>query len=338
MIIVTGGSGLLGAHFLFELSKNHKQVVGLKRVHSKVDWIKQFFKYRAPDQYQELWSRIVWREADMLNEHELESALQDATLVFHCAATVEFSPKNPNALIRNNVDGTANIVNTLLQLPQSVKLVHVSSIAALGKPETGNTITVHTEWKADTEHSAYSISKYYSELESWRAYHEGLQVLTVLPGLIVGIGDKQSPSMAPFNLIANKQRYVSKGIVGLVSASDVVNQTLFLLDQPDAWGKRFVMVAENWSYKKFLSEIAHAMEASPQFKLISKKWLKRLAWLERVAHWITGKPRRLTPATINALTNVFDYDGQAVISYTNRPYEPIAESINRVAQWYKQVD
>lgn len=336
MVAVTGASGMLGAHFVFELTSKYNKVVALKRVSSKIDWVKRLFVFLDEENGADRWEKIEWRDADLTDVFSLADALQDATEVYHCAALVDLVTKSQQTIISNNVQGTANLIDVLVDLQQNVKLLNVSSIAALGKPETGNTITVTTEWKEDEEQSAYAISKYYSELEAWRGANEGLSVISVLPGLIIGSGLKYSPSMLPFNRILKGKRHISTGKVGLVSVNDVVKQSIALMQIEEAIGNRFVLVADNWSYKQWFDCMAKAMKCNVVFKLLSKKQLVRLSLLERVLCLFKGTARKLKKSTINALTSNNEYDGSQVIALTNSNYCSIKGQVEKVAAWIKQ--
>lgn len=335
MIAVTGASGMLGAHFIFELTKKHNKVVALKRDQSNITWIKSLFVFLDKENGLARWNKVVWRDADLNDVFSLTDALHDATTVYHCAAVVDFVRKRKAVIIESNVQGTANLVDALIELPQEVKLLHVSSIAALGKPETGNTVTATTEWKEDEEQSAYAVSKYYSELEAWRGANEGLKVISVLPGLILGCGHKKAPSMAPFIHVKKGKKRISDGTVGLVPITDVVNQSIALIQNEEAIGKRYVLVADNWSFKQWFQVIAEAMQQAIVFRVLSRKKLQQISLLERFYCLFTGKPRKLKASTINALTNTNEYDGSEVVEVTDIKYTSIQKQIKEIVEWQK---
>jgi dihydroflavonol-4-reductase len=335
MIAVTGASGMLGAHFIFELAKTETKIIALKREQSNIAWIKPMFDFLDPNQSDLLWNKIEWRDADLNNIFSLSDALNDATVIYHCAAAVDLIKKSKDDIIVNNVQGTANLVDALIDLPHHVKLLHVSSIAALGKPEAGNTVTISTEWKEDDEQSPYAFSKYYSELEAWRGFNEGLSVISVLPGVIIGIGADSAPSMAPFKRVAQGKNKITDGKVGLVSIEDVVKQSIALMNIEEAIGKRYVLVADNWTFKHWFEVIAEAMGSQIQFIVLSKKKLNTLAFWERIICLFTWKSRKLKKSTINSLTGKNEYDGNGVVETTNLPYEGIENQINKVIAWQK---
>jgi hypothetical protein len=80
-------------------------------------------------------------------------------------------------MMRTNVGGTANIVNVCLE--KNIPLCHVSSIAALGRSNSDAPINENDIWQTAARRSAYSFSKYKSEMEVWRGIAEGLQAVIV---------------------------------------------------------------------------------------------------------------------------------------------------------------
>jgi hypothetical protein len=94
-----------------------------------------------------------------------EAFSEDIDAVFHCAAMVSFKRKDRNAMMENNIQGTANVVNTCLKLGIA-NLIHVSSVAALSRKEGSDVITADSEWEESKYNTDYAKSKYYAELES----------------------------------------------------------------------------------------------------------------------------------------------------------------------------
>jgi dihydroflavonol-4-reductase len=186
MILVTGGTGLVGSHLLYDLVKSGASVRALKRAGSDLKGVLKTFSFysQVPE---ELFSRIQWVEGDIEDMASLEDAMEGADKVYHCAAIVSFLPQDRSAMLRVNVEGTANVVNACLQ-KQVSKLCHVSSIASLGRNSTSDLVNEETHWKTSPQNSWYAISKYGAEREVWRGAEEGLKVVVVNPSVILGPG------------------------------------------------------------------------------------------------------------------------------------------------------
>ena len=174
MILVTGGTGLLGAHLLYKLVTQGKVVRAIYRDASKFEIVKEVFSYYSENP-NIVFDKIDWIQAEITDVPALEVAFQKVTHVYHCAADLSFNPKNYNESRQVNVIGTANIVNLCLS-NEVAKLCHVSSIATLGE-DLKKPITEETRWNPENNtQNIYAITKYDAELEVWRGVQEGLDV------------------------------------------------------------------------------------------------------------------------------------------------------------------
>src|ERR1700712_4560334 len=152
MILVTGATGFLGSEVAKQLAGNGELIVCIKRSASII-----------PPMLQPYGQQIKWVDADVLDIFALEDAMQGVTQVYHCAAIVSFNPADNRAMIKTNVEGTANVVNACIQ--NNARLVHVSSVAALGEAKPGQLINENNHLE-DTLHSdGYALSKYEGEME-----------------------------------------------------------------------------------------------------------------------------------------------------------------------------
>ena len=164
MILVTGGTGMLGAHVIEALYKQ-----GLR--------VRAIYRSQIPTT---LAHAAEWFKADILDVIALEEAMEDITHVYHCAGYVSFNAKDKSELYQINVEGTANIVNACLDA-HIKKLVHVSSVAALGRIRPGQMINESMNWTEETSNSEYGKTKYLGEVEVWRGIGEGLNAVIIKP-------------------------------------------------------------------------------------------------------------------------------------------------------------
>ena len=163
MILVTGGTGLIGSHLLYYLVNKGERVRALRRKGSRTEEVKKVFSYYS-EHAEELFSKIVWAEGDLLDQFSLEDAMKGVVHVYHCAAKVSMGHETREEILRNNVDGTANLLAAAMN-ENILKFCHVSSSAALGITRNGSEITEETPWNEHTGFSAYALSKYLSEKE-----------------------------------------------------------------------------------------------------------------------------------------------------------------------------
>ncbi|RED44774.1 NAD-dependent epimerase/dehydratase family protein [Seonamhaeicola aphaedonensis] len=331
MILVTGGTGLVGAHLLYKLVNNHKKVKAIYRNEHKLDNVKNVFSCYTED-FESQYNKIDWIKADILDIPALSEAFKGIHYVYHCAAFVSFEPNKYRLLRRINIEGTANIVN--LCCSQNIKkLCYVSSIAALGQNINNKPIDENTVWNPEADNHVYGITKYGAEMEVWRAAQEGLNVVIVNPGVILGSGIWRYGSGSLFKRAAKGFKYFTSGSVGLISVEDVVNIMVQLIES-NITNQRFVLVAETLSYREFLEALAESVKGKPPKKQASLFFLKiawRLDWLKSK---LTGKKRVLTKHIARALSTKKHYNSNKVKTILNYSFSPIEKTIKDIGAIY----
>jgi nucleoside-diphosphate-sugar epimerase len=133
LILVTGGTGLVGSHLLFDLCKSGERMRAIKRSNSTIENVKKVFAYYTPNAL-EHFKNIEWVDADLLDVYSLMDAMEGVNQVYHCAAMVSFEAKHEEEMMNINAEGTANMVNAALAKGIK-KFCHVSSVATIGVPE-----------------------------------------------------------------------------------------------------------------------------------------------------------------------------------------------------------
>jgi len=329
MILVTGGTGLVGSHLLYELVKNHQKVRAIYRNKAKIEAVKKVFSYFT-EEVNILFNKIEWIEADILNIPQLTEAFTGITKVYHCAAFISFDVKDYYALRKTNIEGTANIVN--LSIANNIeKLCYVSSIATLGNKEDGSLIDEDSFWNPEADNSVYSITKNGAEMEVWRGTQEGLDAVIVNPGIILGAGFWHSGSGLLFKKVNNKLSYYTTGTTGYVDVKDVV-QCMVQLMTSSIVNQRFIVVAKNLSFKQCTEIIAKHLHVKPPKKqatplILAVAW--RADWLKS---FFTGKPRMLTKQNASSALSITNYNNQKIKEALDFNFTPIEKSIENISK------
>lgn len=335
MILVTGGTGLVGAHLLAHLAQTETRIRAIYRTTEKLEAVKNVFGYYFED-VMSYFDKIEWLKADVTDVPSLEKVFPDITHVYHIAALITFDPKLFEKLRKVNIEGTANMVN--LSIAYGVKkFCFVSSIAAIGENiDPSIPITEETHWNAEADNSVYAISKYGSEMEVWRGSQEGLDMVIVNPAIILGAGFwRGGGSGSLFRQIDKGLKYYTKGILSYVDVLDVVSVMIQLMNS-NIKNERFILVAENWTVEKFSKTTAKALNVKPPQKEASS-FLLGIAW--RMDWWrqfFTGKHRRLTRVTSKSIQSQTFYDSSKIQEQLNFTFTPMEETIERVSKRYKE--
>jgi dihydroflavonol-4-reductase len=326
LILVTGGTGLVGSHLLYELCKAGEHVRVLTRNTSNIPNIRKVFSYYTPDP-ESLLKKIQWHDADLLDVYSLADAMEGITEVYHCAAMVSFEPSHEAEMMRINIEGTSNMVNAALE--KSIrKFCHVSSIATLGRTINEGLTSEETTWKSAPENSNYSISKYGAEREVWRASEEGLNVIIVNPSLIVGPGNWQQSSSNMFSKGYKGIRFYSSGANGFVDVRDVVSLMVRLM-KSDIINQRFLINSENATFRYFFDLIHKGFDKSkPSIK--AGKFLSSFAWrAEKFRSILTGSTPLITVETARSAHRVSRFSNEKILkTFPDYKFIPLEKSIN----------
>ncbi|OBQ57291.1 NAD-dependent epimerase/dehydratase family protein [Tamlana sp. s12] len=331
MILVTGGTGLVGAHLLYRLTSEGKKVRAIYRSKKSLKHTKNVFSCYTENP-EALFNTIDWVKADILDIPDLTEAFKDITLVYHCAALVAFEPNKYYKLRKTNIEGTANLVN--LSLSHAIKkLCYVSSIATIGDTLNQSPITEDSIWNPEEDHNDYAITKYGAEMEVWRGTQEGLDAIIVNPGVILGPGIWKNGTGSLFKKASKGINYYTSGTIALVDVEDVVS-VMISLTNSDIKNERYILVAENWHYKKFITALSEAVQSNPPKKLASRKLLSfawRMDWLK---HKLTGQKRQLTKHLAKTLDTEKNYSSAKIKTALNYKFKAVDTSIVKIGQHY----
>ncbi len=312
-ILVTGATGLVGKHLIRRIGAS-KNVIALSRSGADVEGAKGV-------------------ACDILDVALLEEVMQGVEKVYHCAAIVSFHKEQQEEIYRINVDGTANVVNACIDAGVK-KLVYVSSVAALGEPVAGETVTEKNVYAG--KGSFYGKTKYLAEMETWRGFAEGLDIVAVNPSIILGASDWTSGSTQLFKNVYEEFPYYTEGIHGYVDVHDVAEAMVQMMES-DISGEKFILNSENISFKELFTLMANAFGK----KVPSKKatpLMSEIVWrLSYLSAKLKGKKSLLTKETARSAQTTVFYDNSKILkALPDFTFTPLSETIERIAGELKE--
>ncbi len=315
MVFVTGGTGLIGSYLIKALVQAGVPVRALCR-----------HPYQGNVLTPEIADQVQWVEGDILDIVALEEAMNGVEQVYHCAAVVSFSPGKAEELYKINIEGTANVVNTALEAGVR-KMVHVSSVAALGRLRTDSMIDETMSWSEESGNSVYAKSKYYSEMEVWRGMSEGLETVIVNPTIVLGAGDWERSSAELFKTAYDEFGWYSEGVSGFVDVRDVASAMIRLMNS-EIHGKRFILNADNWTYQQLFSEMARGFSRRIPHKKVTP-FLAEMVWrMEKIKSIFTGKDPMVTKETARTAQTINRFDNHKIKeALEGFSFIPLEESI-----------
>jgi dihydroflavonol-4-reductase len=298
-VLVTGGTSFLGAYILKNLIEKGFTVRATRRSAA--------LPFFIPSGILE---KVEWVDADVLDVVSLEDALDGVWAVIHAAAIVSFDRKDRDKMYQVNVEGTANVVNCAVE--SGVKrLIHVSSVAALGRTSRKEMVTEEKKWEDNSSNTHYAISKHHAEMHVYRGFAEGLEGVVINPSTILGYGNWHQSSCAIFKNAYKGFNWYTKGINGFVGVEDVAEATVQLLES-DISQERYILNAENWPFQKLFNTIADNF-GKPRPAREATKAMGELAWrMESMKAMLTGSKPLLTRETAKVAQSQTSFDNSAL--------------------------
>lgn len=323
-VLVTGGTGFLGAYIIKSLVEKGHRVRALKRRSALPFFIDK-----------NILDKVEWVEGDILDPVSLEEAMNEMDAIVHSAALVSFAKEDRKRMYQVNVDGTANVVNCAIE--KGIKrILHVSSIAALGRTTKTEMINEEKKWEDSSNNTHYALSKHASEMHVWRGFAEGLEGVIINPSTILGYGDWNQSSCAIFKNAYREFPWYTKGINGFVGVEDVaetVSQLLFSrLSQ-----ERYIVCSENWSFRQLFETIAIHFNKKPPSKEATKT-LGEIAWrLEKIKSLVTGKKALLSRETAKIAHSKTSFDHRKILGVLpGFRFTPLEKVIKNSCEKYEE--
>lgn len=333
MNFVTGGTGLVGARLLFNLTLAGERVRAMKRADSDLNFVLSTFRFNHPEG-ENLFNKIEWVDGDLLDVIQLEELVKDCSHVYHAAAMVSFQKKDERRLMQTNIDGTTNLINASLG-NGVVKFCFVSSIAAFGREPGRGKITEESQWKQTPYNSNYAISKYGAEREVWRGSEEGLDVIIVNPSVIIGPCPLNKSTGVLFRSVLHGLPFYTLGTNGFVDVRDVSGAMVQLM-KSEIKNERFILNGENLVFRDFFNLIANALNKKPPH-LYARKWMSAIAWrLIAVKSLFSSTVPAITKESVSTAHMDSNYSSEKIKNKLGFEFIPIAESVGHVAEYLRR--
>ena len=321
-VLLTGASGFLGSYMLRLLLKKGYDVRAVRRKDSSMAILNDVI------------DAVEWMEGDITDLSFLEEAVQGIDYVYHAAAAVSFNSKDKDKMMFVNGTGTENIVNVCLDNGVK-KLLHVSSIAALGRKENITKIDENAQWENSPLNSDYAISKFKAECEVWRGIQEGLNAVIINPTLIMGAGYWHLGTCKMFKQADKGLKFYPKGGNGFVDVRDVAEVSVKLMES-EISGERFIVNSDNYLFKDAFSMMAKALGRKARF-IKAPDWSIELMWrADNIKSTLLGVEPLITKELARGLQTFFQYDNTKLLKHITHNYRSLQTTIDETAALYSE--
>lgn len=316
MIVVTGATGFVGSVLVRQLVEDGETVRIIRRASSSLDLLGDL--------------EVEHVIGDVADPDVVYPALEGAETVYHVAGLVAFGRRARPALRAVNVGGTATVANAALEGGVG-RLVHTSSIAALGRPLRPTGVLDETStWRDSPANTGYAISKRDADLEVARAVAEGLDAVTVMPAVVFGPGRPGDGTMGIVERAASGVLVAPPGGTAVVDVEDVA-LGMRLAAAHGKTGEQYILAAENRLWTDLIGAFAdvagarHPRPAPPWTILAAGAASQAWAAASRTAP-------ALTVAQARGSTGAYRYDGSKATRDLGLSYRPFEDTARRAVE------
>lgn len=323
-ILVTGGTGFLGSYIIKQLIENGYNIRAIYRNKKDIFWIDK-----------KILEKVEWVEGDILDIVSLDEAMEGIDAVIHSAAIVSFLKSDRKQMYQINIEGTANIVNMMLEKNIN-RLVYISSVAALGRTIGGAHVNEETKWQESKINTHYAITKHKAEMQVWRGMAEGLNAVVLNPSTILGYGDWNAGSCAIFKRLYSGFKWFTSGINGFVDVEDVAKAVAIFL-QSDISEQRFIVNGHTWPFRKLQDTIADGF-GKPKPSKEATPFLLSIAWrLEKIKTLFNRQKPFLTKESAKVgLSKTFFENEKILNALSDFSFTPMEATIEKACKRYTE--
>lgn len=245
--LVTGATGFLGSHVAALLVERGDEVRALVRPSSDLGGLDG------------LESETV--TGDVCDRRAVRRALRGVDRVFHLAGTTNLRLPRA-ATFALNVEGTRIVLEEALRAGVE-RVVHTSSVVAVGPARKGSVATEAAVWDAGRYRIPYVDSKREAEAVALGLVERGLPVVIVNPAHVLGAGDRGRSSTVLVRRFLRRQipAYVD-GTLNVVGVEDVARGHL-LADERGALGQRYILGNRNFTLDRLFNDLARLSGVEP---------------------------------------------------------------------------
>jgi len=320
-VLVTGGTGFLGANLVHQLVARGDQVRVLKRPKTPLTLLEGL--------------PVEFAEGDVTDFDSVVAAARGVEGIYHVAGLVSYWPPKRAWQYRVNVDGARHVIEAAAR-NRVRRVVHTSSIAAIGFRTDGQPADEDTEFNWEPYGVHYCISKHRGERAALEGNARGVEVVVVNPALIFGARDLHFNAGRIFKMVAEQS--VVRGPEGATTtcdADDVCAAHIAAMERGTP-GRRYILGGEFRTYKQLVQEVADVMGKKVRLAEVPYWVAQAAAWATYGISLVTRREPPLTPELVRVARFARYYSSARAIRELGYPQTPLRVTLEKTYRWYRE--
>jgi dihydroflavonol-4-reductase len=251
------------------------------------------------------------------------------------AADYRLYARDPAEIYRSNVEGTRNVLAAAAAEGVS-RVVHTSSVGALGLRADGGPADEETEVRLEDVVGHYKKSKFLAEREAEAWAERGLHVVIVNPSTPVGELDvKPTPTgQVIVDFLRRKIPFYVETGLNLVDVRDVAEGHL-LARERGVRGRKYILGHRNMTLKEMLDALAGITGlAAPRRRIPHWVPLAAAAVSTGTAR-LLGRTPRVPLEAVRMSRHVMFFDAARAVEELGLPQSPVEDALRRAVDWFR---
>lgn len=319
-VLITGATGFVGSNLAAALAARGDRVRVLRRAGSRMDALEGI-----PVE------EIV---GNILDPGSVPAAMEGCDLVFHAAGLSHYGRTLRNIVYDVNVQGTRNVMQAALHA-RVPRVVHTSSIAALGFPPRGQVADESQGFPDELRWWAYGHSKHLAEEEVRKMVAQGLSAVIVNPAIVFGPRDVNFISGVLLRAsVRGHLRFVPPGGSSVVHVGDAVAGHLAAAARGRT-GERYILAGENLTHREIARIVAEVTGGPGPLAVLPHWSLPPLAWVMDTLNVTRRRPPVITGEHIRLGGETFYVDNRKAVRQLGLPQTPFRQAVQDAYAWYR---
>lgn len=320
-VAITGATGLLGSNLAAALLAAGHDVAAIRRAGSKVAHLDDL--------------KIEWHEADLDSVPAMARAFQGADAVFHCAAAVTVKRQVTPEMTAVNVTGTSHVIDAVIAANVR-RLIHTSSVAAVGLSTDGQPCDETATWNFDREGlvDAYAITKRRAE-DVVHAARARVDAVIVNPTYMFGPRDiRPSSGKLLIDIVRRRVPGWTPGYNNFVDVRDVA-RGMIAAWQRGQRGERYILAGHDMTYGDLMREAARVAGVAPPRMRIPRPFATLYgAWGDLVER-LGGDPVVNSTQIRYAFTDRFRFRSDKAARELGYQISPLEPALRDAIAWFR---
>jgi dihydroflavonol-4-reductase len=325
-IVVTGGTGFIGSRLVNRLAAKGEDVYALVRASSDLAPLKECL------------DKITLAYGDVTDYASLSGVINGAEEVYHCAGITYMGDRKNPLLQKINVDGTTNVLEACRKA-RVRRVVHVSSITAVGISGQNRKCDEESPWNFDTIDLEYARTKHAAEKIVAEQVRKGMDCVIVVPAFVFGAGDINFNAGRIIKDVYNrKMPFYPMGGICVIDV-EIVIDCLIAAMKKGRKGERYIIGGDNVSYRDLTQTIMQVTGVHqralplPMWGAQVISFFLKFSRFSKERHKIS---KLFNMTMFNVASRFLYFDSSKAQRELGMRYEPFEQSIRRTFEFYRE--